>query len=119
MPNPAHWSWWRRHDTLLIGAVLVVLLACLAGYNVWVARVTHRNEVTATKVERLTKSQCGETQFLYDFLNALADDTGPGFGSPAGRVIPGARAKLIGRLHDAERASVPRLKAQGCTVRTP
>lgn len=120
-------SWLRRHDGLVIGAIALVAFAMLAGYNVYAARVSHRNAVAVTqvkklapKVTRLTKGQCGQTRFLYAFLNALAEDSSPAFGSPPdGPPIPGARDRLIGRLYDVERASLPRLKAQGCKVPAP
>jgi hypothetical protein len=120
VPSPAHWSWWRRHDSLLIGVALVVLLAALTGYNVWAAGVAHRNAATATKVERLSAGACANQKLFYSVFNALVEDTSPHFGSPpAGPIIPGAREKLIGRLYDAERAAAPALRRQGCKVATP
>lgn len=120
MPSPRHWSWWRRHEGLLIGLAVCVLLAGLAGYNLWLAGVTKRNDATATKVSRLTAGQCAQTRLLYALLNALAADTSPAFGSPPGRPpVPGARARLIGQLYAAERASTERLAAQGCHVTAP
>jgi hypothetical protein len=112
--------WWRRRAGWLIAAAVLIAVGAEAGYQVYVARIQHRNDVTATKVERLTKAQCGQTQLLYDFLNALAEDSSPSFGSPPeGPIVPGARARLIGRLHAAEHASTGRLRRQGCTVQTP
>jgi aminopeptidase-like protein len=113
-------SWWRRHRDALILTGLGLLLAMSGGYNIYAARISHRNDVVASKVARLTAAQCGETQFLYDFLNALAADTGPHFGSPSdGPPVPGARTKLIGKLHGIERATAPGLRHQGCRVSVP
>lgn len=119
-------SWLRRHDGLVIGSIALVAFAMLAGYQVYAARISHRNADAVTQVKklaprvtRLTKGQCGQTRFLYAFLNALAEDSSPQFGSPHGAPVPGARARLIGRLYAAERASLPRLKAQGCVITAP
>lgn len=122
-----HRSWVRRHDGLVIGAIALLAYALLAGYNVYAARVSHRNAVAVTqvkrlapKVVRLTKAQCGQTVFLYAFLNALAEDSSPAFGSPPdGTIVPGARARLIAQLYAAETATRPALKAQGCRIVVP
>lgn len=122
-----HRSWALRHRDSLIIAALVVALGMLGGYNLWAARVSNRNAATAVKANRtaatvgkLTKGQCGQTRFLYGFLNALAEDSSPSFGSPPdGPIVPGARARLIGQLYAAERASLPRLAQQGCRVTAP
>lgn len=120
-------SWLRRHGWLLIAAAALIALALDAGYQVYAARVSDRNakavatvKVIAPKVTRLTAGQCGQTRFLYAFLNALALDSSPQFGSPPdGPPIPGARDKLIGELFKVERASLPRLRKQGCKVEAP
>lgn len=126
-PSPAHWSWWRRHVAALVALVAMLALVADGGYQVYASRIAHRTATAVTqvkklapKVERLTAAQCGQTQFLYDFLNALAEDTSPSFGSPPdGAIVPGARSELIARLHAAEHASAAPLRKQGCKLRTP
>lgn len=113
-------SWLRRHDTLAIAAVLVLVLAGVAGYNLWAARIAHRNDVVARQVQHLTKAACAQTRLFYDVFNALVIDSSPAFGSPPdGPPIAGHRAKLIGRLFDAERAAAAPLRSQGCNIATP
>lgn len=121
MSAPPHRrTWLRRHVVLVVAIVAVLALGADVGYQVYAARIQHRNAVVATKVERLSASACSSTQFLYDILNALVDDSSPHFGSPPdGPIVPGARVKLIGRLYSAERGTVPRLRKQGCKVTVP
>lgn len=125
--SAVHRSWARRHLNLLITLALALALGMLGGYNLWAARVSSRNAATAVKanrtantVSKLTKGQCGQTRFLYGFLNALAEDSSARFGSPPdGPPVPGARAKVIGQLYAIERASLPHLAEQGCKVTAP
>lgn len=113
-------TWLRRHVALVVAAAALLALGADAGYQVYASRLQHRNAVAVAKVEQLSKSQCGQTRFLYAFLNALAEDSSARFGSPrGGPIVPGARAALIGQLYGAERASRPRLRAQGCIVPEP
>lgn len=112
-------------------AIVLVGLAVLTAYQVYAYRTSHRNAhavvvakkaqttaaKNAAKLRRLTKAQCGSTQLLYTLLNALMDDSSPGFGSPAGGpIVPGARDALIHRVHAAEAASYTALRKQGCRI---
>lgn len=122
----------RLLDRRVIAAVLVGL-ALLLGYQVYAYQQQHRNaaavitaRVAARKadratvvIKRLTKVQCANTRLFYDLFNALAEDSGPHFGSPPGRIVPGARERLIDKLYEAERAQAPTLHKQGCHVTVP
>jgi hypothetical protein len=110
-----------------VWALVAVGLAILIGYQVYVARLVHRNAQTAAavkhlkpKVARLSRVACANTRLYYELLNALAQDTTQSFGSPPdGEVVPGARAQLIHRLYAAERAQLPALRKQGCKITVP
>lgn len=118
--------WWRRRAGWLLAAAALLALGADAGYQVYAARIQHRNAVAVTqtqrnaaKITRLTKAQCANTQLLYDFFNALAEDSSPHFGSPPGRVVPGARQRLIGKLYSSERLASAPLRRQGCAIKVP
>lgn len=118
--------WIRRRAGWLLAAAALVALGADAGYQVYAARIAHRNAAAvvtskrnAAKIGRLTKAQCGTTQLFYDLFNALAEDSSPHFGSPPGRIVPGARVRLIEQLYNAERQSAAPLRKQGCQIRVP
>lgn len=111
-------TWVRRRAGWLLAAAALLALGLDAGYQVYAARISSRNEATASKVAQMSTAACGSTKLLYVIFNALAEDASPRFGSPPdGPIVPGARARLIGQLHASERASVPQLQRQGCDVR--
>lgn len=123
-------AWVARARLLLdrrVVAVVVVGLAMLVGYQVYVQRQTKKVDQTAAvvkhlapKVARLTKVQCANTRLFYDLFNALAEDSSPHFGSPPdGPIIPGARRRLIEKLYASERATVKPLRKQGCRIDVP
>lgn len=117
-------SWARRHAMLLVACAALGALAIDGGYQIYAARIAHRNAVavtlthkTAAKVNRIAPAVCAQTRLLFTVFNALVEDTGPSFGSPPdGPIVPGARAKLIGRLSAYEAATSATLRKQGCKV---
>lgn len=119
--------WWRRRAGWLLAAAALLALGIDAGYQVYAARISHQNAVAvaqtkknAAKLTRLTKAQCGSQRLFFDVFNALVEDSSPRFGSPSdGPPIPGARAKLIGRLYAAERLAASPLRKQGCKIAVP
>jgi hypothetical protein len=112
--------WLRRRATLVAAVAVSLALGADAGYQVYAARVSHRNAVAVVKVNRLTKAQCSTTRLFYDLFNALVADTTPHFGSPPdGPPTPGARSRLIARLYVAERLAAAPLRAQGCKLDVP
>jgi hypothetical protein len=121
------WAELKRLADRRVVAAVIVGLAVLIGYQVWVQRQTHRT-ATAVKVAKradakattLTKVQCANTRLFYRLFNALAEDSSPAFGSPPdGPIVPGARARLIGQLYAAERVASAPLRRQGCTIKVP
>lgn len=120
MIPPELLPWWRKHIALGVAIIAVLALLADVGYQIYAARLQHRNATTATKVARLSKAQCGSDAFIFAFFNALALDTSPGFGSPqGGPITPGARARLINELYAAERAAAGPLRSQGCRIIVP
>lgn len=134
MSTPRQRAWLRRHGWVVAAACMALALGIDGGYQVYAARISHRNAdavatskrnaaklaATVRKVSKLSKAQCSQTQLLFDVFNALAEDASPRFGSPPdGPIQPGARRALIGRLTVSERATAKALKGQGCRITTP